>query len=256
MQGGGGKSTQDTTADPWSGVQSYLADLFKRSSAQSQKSESYYPGQTYANIDPSSQKYYDLASQRALNPTAEQAASGNYYKDVLSGKYLGEKNPYMNKITQDMTDTIGASVGSRFANSGGYMGSPGEVQQVAGEVSKAVAPYQFQTYNTERGLQGDAAKQSLVLDQIRKGDLSGLLEAGKAKEGQQQAGMNEAVQRWNYNQQAPWDVLQKYSNMLQPGMQFGSQSSTSKTGQSTDWGAVAGGGIGAIGSLALLALLL
>lgn len=253
MSGGGGTTTTEQNNDPWSGVQPYLEDLFKRAFQQSGQPLSYYPGKTYADRDPLTQQYYDAMTNLATNGTAIGNQGEGYISDVLGGKYLGEENPYLDEMVGNLTQTIGADIGDRFAASGGYMGSPGEQQTVAREVSQASIPYLFQAYNQERGAMDNASKTAALYDQLQKGDLSGLLEAGQANEAQQQKGITEAVQRYEYGQQAPWDILSKYSQLIQPGTQFSAQSS--EQSQSPDYVGATGAGVGAASSLALLAFL-
>lgn len=254
MAGGGGTTRTEQNADPWEGVQPYLTQLFSSAQKQYNQGSSYYPGQTYANRDSATDAYYQTMINRAIYGSDQENASGNYYSDVLSGKYLGQENPYTKQIVSNLTDEIGSDVGDRFAASGGYMGSPGEHQMVTREVARAAAPYQFQTYNNERNLQNDAAKSNLLLDQLRKGDYSSILEYGKANEQQAQKGIDEAMNRYNYGQESGWDTLQKYSNILQAGTQFSQMSGKQDT--PTDWGQVGGSAAGAIASAVILAMLL
>ena len=254
MSGGGGKTTSETKADPWEGVRPYLLDLFSRGKQASNQPNQYYPGQTFANQDPLSSEYYARMSDIARNGTPESNQVGDYYGDVLSGKYTGQENPYLNAMIGNMTNTIGADVGDRFAASGGYMGSPGEQQMVSGEVSKAAMPYLFQNYGQERGLQDSAARNLELVDQMNRSSLGGLLQAGQANQQQSQSAIDEAIQRWNYNRDSNWDTLNKYSSILQPGTSFSTQSGQ-QSGPGTDWGQVAGGSIGTLGTLALMAMM-
>ncbi len=253
MGGGSTKTTQST--EPWKGVQPYLTQLFQRGAAQSNVPSTFYPGTTFAGEDPLTSEYYQALTNLARKGTPIMGEATDYTSDVLGGKYLGEQNPYLKAMLGNLTQEIGKNVGDQFSSSGGYMGSPGEQQTVAGEVSRAAMPYLFSTYGQERQAQGEASKNAILLDQIRKGDLSGLLQAGQAGTAEEQKAIDEARQRYEFGQQEPWQRLQMFGKLLEPGTNF-SMTTGKQSGSGADTMGMVGGGISSLASLAMLAAFL
>lgn len=253
MSDGGGQETETTTtSEPWGGVKPYLKDLFKRAQTQSETGLSYYPNSTVAETSPYTDAYIQaLADKGSSGSTLVDNASG-YTSDVLAGNYLTDQNPYMDEMIGNFTDQIGGAIGDRFASSGGYMGSPSEVQAVTREVSNAALPYLFQDYTSERGNMGEAAKTAGVIDQLDTSNLGLLGQAGNLEQSNNQAVLDDLVNRWNYEQQAPWDVLSRYSQLIQPGLNFGTSTSLNSNTTPPDTMSQVGAGVQTAASLAMM----
>jgi len=253
MSDGGGQETETTTtSEPWGGVKPYLKDLFKRSQAQSQTGLSYYPDSTVAETSPYTDAYVQALADKGSNGSPLIDDASGYTSDVLAGNYLTDQNPYMENMIGNFTDQIGGAIGDRFAASGGYMGSPGEVQAVTREVSNAALPYLFQDYTSERGNMSDAAKSAGVIDQLDTSNIGLLGQAGSIDQSNNQAILDDLVNRWNYEQQAPWDVLSRYSQLIQPGINFGTSTTSGGTSTAADPMGMAGAGVNMASSLAML----
>src|SRR5574337_1928322 len=97
--GGGGGNTQTIQkAGPWSGLQPYLSDLFKRSNMWLNSGQpSFYPGSTVAGQAPETLNAQYAQTQRALQGSPLQSAAQATGYKTLRGDYLGS-NPYLNEM--------------------------------------------------------------------------------------------------------------------------------------------------------------
>lgn len=251
---GGGEQKTESTTIPWKGVQPYIKDALERASAESKTDKQYYPEQTYADLSGDTLAAQDALRQSGSTVDPFTAQSKQYASDTLSGKYLGEENPYLAKMTQTLTDRIGSTVGDRFAASGGYMGSQGEVQTVAREVSEAANPYYFQAYENERNRMGEAAGMAPMFEQLEYADINKLLQSGQITEAQQQKMIDDAKSRWDFEQNEEQNQLSWLADMLGVGTGYQSTSTSSKSSDGGSGAMAAGAGM--ISTLALAAAIM
>ena len=149
------QTTQTQTTTPWSGIQPYLTDIFRRGQSEILNNPTeFYPGQTFANMSPQTLAALNAITQRASaggTPLIDEAAG--YARATAGGQYLNQQNPALAGISDRLGDIMQRQVGSRFAGAGRSLGSPAEVQTFNRELSNAVAPHLYQQYQNERGLQ-------------------------------------------------------------------------------------------------------
>lgn len=250
---GGGKQETTTDSSPWEGVQPYLTDLFKQAKTLSKTPSEYYPDSTVAPTSQYTSQYIQALADKANNGSATTDAANQQVQDTLSGKYL-DSNPYTDGMIKNLTKQISGSVGSQFQGSGGYGGSAGERQMVAQTVSDSAMPYLMQNYNTERTNQLDAVKSAMGLDALGTQNLSLLGTAGTTDQAQSQAQLDDLVKRWNYDQQEPWQRLMNYSQLIQPGLSFGTSTSSGTSSPSAM--SQAGAGLGAASQAAMMMAML
>jgi hypothetical protein len=182
----------------------------------------YFPGQTFVGPSQQTQAALAAAQQRAtmgnpLVPAAQQAAQqtiqggflgGNpFFEGAFRGATQGAQTAY-----QDATQ-LALSNASRAGRYGS--GAMGTALDRAGGVfanalTNTAGQLAFQNYDTERGRQQamiGAAPQLAGADYT---DINQLLQTGQAAEGYQEAAMADAVNRFNFAQQAPYMKLQSY----------------------------------------------
>lgn len=251
-QGGGGTTTQTTDTSPWKPAQPYIMDVYSQAQQQANTPQQFYPGQTYANLsDPTMQTLRDITAQAGQgHPLVDTAA--NYATQAAAGSYLGQNNPYLSGIQQSLGDNIQQQLGSRFAGAGRSIGSPAETQTFSRDLANASAPYLYQNYGQERGLQQQAAMALPSIQQTGQGldyqNLAALQGVGNVFDQQNQKAIQDQMARWDFAQQEPQQRLTNYANMLGVGTPF--TSSAQKGSQQQQMGPMqwAGLGLGTLGA--------
>lgn len=259
--GGGGGQTTNTVqkADPWAGQQPYLSDVFGQAQNLNNTTDlSFYPGQTYAGLSPETEMSLQMQTDRALQGSDLNRAAQSNLTDTLSGKYLDvNQNPYLMPAAEGIMAKVLPQINSQFASSG--RGNSGLASKAAAEGSTAaIGNLALQNYSNERQMQNQAALLAPQLSQQDYADAARLGEVGSVREDLSQQGINEQMQRYQFNQMAPYDKLGLYNSLIQGnygGSQTGQSTNTQRRsiGSGVLTGAAGGGllGYGLSGSLGL-----
>ena len=247
MSSGGGSSGATTTstiqhADPWSGQQPYLRDVFREaqrlyfgSDPQSLKGDlvpdpgaapQYYPGATVTPLAAETEQALALQAQRALGGSPLLSAAEDETAKTLSGSYLSAGNPYFSGVVQSIDDALRPQIDARFIGSGRY-GSPVHAETAARALAGAVAPFAFRNYADERGNMQRAATAAPGLSQAGYADIAALGDVGARREAQTQAELTDEVNRWNFDQNRDAARLAQYLQMIQGN--FGGTTATTQT---------------------------
>jgi hypothetical protein len=209
-----GQTVTNTTA-PWSGQQPYLTfgfqqaqDLFNQGGPQ------YYPDSTLAPTSPYTSQALALEAQRALNGSPLTAAAQADALGTAQGDYLGAGNPYLQNMFTSIANTVTPSVTGAFEGAGRY-GSGAYANALASALTNNAGNLAYQNYGNERGnmLRADALAPSLAGQDYA--DIGQLAAAGDAQRQLAQQGINASVDRYNYNQNLPYNTLANYMRMIQ-----------------------------------------
>lgn len=272
--GGGGSSPSTTTtvqkADPWAGQMPYLQGgtdvngnpvpgVFQEAAKLYQNNPlSFYPGQTYASPSDATlqaqQMQADMASQGV---SGAQAAADQNLQDTLSGKYLDiNTNSYLMPAANNILATVLPQINSQFAASG--RGNSGLAARAASQgATDALATQAFNNYNNERQRQMQAAQLAPAAMQADYLPAAKLAEVGASQEDRAQQAINEAMQRFQFNQQAPYQQLGLYNSLIQGNYGGSTQGTSTSTlpprsiGAGLIGGGVAGAGLGYLAGSAL-----
>jgi hypothetical protein len=182
----------------------------------------YFPGQTYVGPSQQTQAALAAAQQRAtmgnpLVPAAQQQAlntmqgnflSGNpFFEGAFRGATQAAQTQYMDATQQALSNASRAgrygsgAMGTALDRAGGVFANA--LTNTAGQLA-------FENYNTERGRQQAMIGAAPALAGADYQDINQLLQTGQAAEGYQEAAMADAVNRFNFAQQAPYMKLQSY----------------------------------------------
>jgi hypothetical protein len=223
--GGGGGGTNTVTRTELDPVMRPFVQYGLEESArlyQNPDTPQYFPGQTFVGPSQQTQAALAAAQQRAtmgnpLVPAAQQAAQqtiqggflgGNpFFEGAFKGATQGAQTAY-----QDATQ-LALSNASRAGRYGS--GAMGTALDRAGGVfanalTNTAGQLAFENYNTERGRQQAMIGAAPGLAAADYSDINQLLQTGQAAEGYQEAAMADAVNRFNFAQQAPYMKLQSY----------------------------------------------
>lgn len=246
MSGGGGSQSTNTVtkADPWSGQQNYLLDIFRQAQQQYQSGgPQYFPG---ATVTPPSQA--TLAGQSAVMGATPQAqASADAANKALQFNLTDARdvnsNPYLQSAIKaaiqpaiDQFSGAGGTLSQLRSDEGsagtGYgYGSRGDIaagiaasrlnRDILG-TSSAMAASGYQS-----GLDASTRALSLAPQTIAASAQPGemLSAVGNQQDTYQQALINDAINRWNFTQNKPAATLAQYQNLVQ-GTYGGEQSGT------------------------------
>jgi hypothetical protein len=219
--GGGGSSTTKTELDPT--VKPFVQyGLEQAKGLYNSNTPQYYGGQTY--VSPSAQTQAALQAQqtRALagNPLLTQGQQQQ--SDVISGNYL-QNNPYFNQAMQgaaqgattNYNDAIKAAQGN--ASMAGRYGSnvAADIQnRAATTLSNTLAnkygDLAYQNYANERGMQNQAAQYAPTMANADYNDINQLAAVGKTAEDYQKTALQADIDRFNYQQNLPYQKLSAY----------------------------------------------
>jgi len=254
----GGDQTSTTTTEPPSYVKPYLVGdpskgitgvLPEAQKLYESNSPQYFQGNTVAGFNPyqiQSQEMTAARAQQGMDPLNAQA--GGYLGDVVGGKYLGGQS------LSGISDSLWSQVQPRVNSAAGLVGrgGSGAHEGVLGrEFTNALAPYAFNQYNQERGMQQQAAMGMPGFTGATQGQdylNAGMLgQVGQQQQQQSQLGINADINKWNYEQNLPQNKLNQYLAAIYGAP--GSTSSTSTPGPST-MQTVLGGllGLGGLGT--------
>jgi hypothetical protein len=256
--GGGQSTTQIQQIDPV--MRPFIQYGLEESARLYQNPDipQYYPGQTYVGPSQQTQAALAAAQQRAtmgnpLVPAAQRAA-----QQTIQGGFLGG-NPFFEGAFKGATagaqtayqDATQAAL-SNASRAGRYgSGAMGNALDRAGGVfanalTNTAGQLAYANYDTERGRQQAMIGAAPSLAGADYTDINQLLQTGQAAEGYQEAALQDAVNRFNFAQQAPYQKLQSYLSGAY-GAPMGSQGSvtTSGGGRSQAAGALGGAATGA-----------
>jgi len=229
--------TVSTTQDPWGPQQPYLTEGFEQAKGLlDQGPKEYYPGQTVT----------DTTGQTAQGQfaTFDQATRANdLNKYTMGGGFLDAGNPYFQGMVGQIGQAIRPSIDSAFAGSG-RLGSGAHANAYASSLADQAGKLAYQNYGQERQNQIGAAQ-----DYSAGNAMMGVGQQIEAKDGQY---IQDAMNRWQFAQNAPQEALTNYMNVVGNRSYGGSGTSTqpytsNPTMQALGTGASALGALGSFG---------
>lgn len=240
--GGGGSSTTVQSSAPWAGSQPYLKDVMSQAQSlyQSGQGQQYFPYSTVAPMTPQTDVGLSLMEDRALrgSPITEQAQG--LATATLRGDYL---DPTQNPAYQTMMGDIANRVNSQFGLSGRTGGGAH-----SGALARGMTEGGSNIYSQERANQMGMLGMAPTIEGMDVTDIQRLMGVGGLRGEQEQRLLDDQVNRFNFQQNAPWDALSRYSGAVSG---LGSLGGTSTTSGNQNAGAMSNltslGGLGLLG---------
>ena len=240
--GGGGKSTTSQRIDP--ALRPYVTYGLNEAQRlyQSQTPE-FYPGQTYVGPSEATTSAIQSATNRAMQGNPLLPAAQRQQQDVISGSYLTAGNPYFQAAlqpaaqasTQEYYDAL-QGLSSRASRAGRY-GSNAMGQQegraetaLANALTNQAGKLAFENYAAERGRQEAAVTQAPTLAAADYLDINQLLKAGTLGEQYQGKALEDAMARFDFEQNKPYAKLSTFLSSVY-GAPQGSVTQTSSGGK-------------------------
>lgn len=220
----GGSKTQTVTSSnaPWSGQQPFLTDVFERAKTQANAGPAaYYPNATYVPFSNQSEAALTGTENRALagSPLTSMAQGQNLA--TSRGDYLNAGNPYFSGMMDTVANDLRPRMDAQFASAGRYGGGAHQ-QATASALADAGSRLAYQNYGDERSRQMQAGAMAPDLANVDYQNLQQLAATGAAREGKAGEQLQDQINRYNFNQQAPWENLYRYQGLIGGGQYGGS----------------------------------
>jgi hypothetical protein len=224
MAGGGGgtntvtRTELDPTMRPY--VQYGLSEAQRL--YQTPNVPQYYPGQTY--IGPSAQTTAALqaAQTRAMRGNPLVPAAQQQLQQTIQGEYLGA-NPFLQaalqpgfEAAQRQYESATNQALSNFSRAGRYGSGAmrGALTNVGGEYARALTgaagQLGYANYADERARQQAALQAAPAMAAQDYADIQRLSQIGQQTEAYQEMALQDAINRFNFEQQAPYARLQSF----------------------------------------------
>jgi hypothetical protein len=257
----GGKSDKVETKqenDPWAPAQGALKNILGQAGQLYSKGVQYAPFNT---VNPfSSQTEQALTGMESLANSGRTGSlvqggqaslqdmmggTGNYANlgATARGEFLNN-NPYLSSMFSAMSGDVQNAVNSQFSTSG-RTGSPAHSGTMTQQLGNLASQIYGQNYAQERqnqlaaqGQLGNMAMNGVNaiggLNNLQYADMNALAGVGAAREGKAGETLQDMLNRWNFDQNAPWDNLNRYAALAQGiGGMGGTQTGEQKTTMST-----------------------
>lgn len=221
--GSTGTTQTNTVSNPWSGQQAPLLAGYAQATKNLANPPQYYPGTAVAPFNQTQNQALGAQTLRAQQGSPVMQAADAQQTATLNGQYLDSGNPASSSVFQNIASQVLPTVGGQFNGAGRY-GSGAMASADTTALTNAYAPYAFQNYQNERGLQQQAAGQAPALANQDYTDIAALGSAGQTEQTQQQNQINAAMQQWAYQQNLPNAQLATYDQAI-AGAPGGSTSS-------------------------------
>lgn len=256
--GGGGGGVQTSTTRPPEFQQRHIDRAFEDARRLYLNNNlEYYPGQTVADQNAAEQAAQSRLSQYARGGAqqgADSLLSGLQYS-TGEGLDVGN-NPYVQRSIEaairPTTDTLMREILPSIRTNAAATGNVGSSRQGIAE-GLAISDANRQSQDTAARMMGDAYQAGLGNlgralaagpQTIQAGSMpAGYLgQVGAAERSYEQALIDENIQRYNFEQQAPYTELQQYLNVI--GQNFGGTTTTQNTQGGVSGGNSVLGGLG------------
>lgn len=234
----GGNKTE-VSNEPWSAQQPYLENMFGYGQdLYNQGPLQYYPGQTW--VDPNQLELLGRSNALGYGTSPQLQDLIGAGQSGITQALQGGLNPYLEQLlamgNREITDQYlrGTLPGIQTdAIAAGGLGSSrqGVAEGLAAEgASKAMGDFSTKLLSDAYGQNLDQQSRAwLAANQMAQlGFLPSQTQqqVGGQYNADTQLMLQDAINRWNYEQQAPWDLLSRYQGVV-GGQGYGSQQTSS-----------------------------
>jgi hypothetical protein len=222
-------------AEPWSGVQPYLSDVYGRAKAAADQTPTTVPdGPLRAvennNMLQANNAKLDLSQYMGGDWGKQSLMNAN---DVASGKYLqpGSNPTLQPAINAAIAPTLDYAknfvlpqVSSSAWKSGAFAGTghanamqQAIQQSVTRPAAEAASKIAYDDYSKERQYQLQAPMLAAQAQQMALMPSQLVGEAGVVQQGWEQQAIDDAITRYRMNIEAPWNAIKPYAGIIQNG---------------------------------------
>lgn len=221
-------ATATTTSAPWGPQQGPLQFGFQETRRlYNQGGPQVYNKSTVAPFSANTRAGLSDIAATAQAGTPVASSAQNQVNATLQGDYLNS-NPYLDAmynqasqaVTRNYSEAVAPSIQANFGLAGrGGSNAYGNAldssqAQLGQQLGGMAANIYGGNYANERQNQMQAASMAPQTAQLNYYDASQLLNAGGMQDAFNQNVLNDTVNRFNQNQERPWDNLGRYSQMI------------------------------------------
>ena len=207
--------TTTTSAEPSEFIRPYFQqaidygqDLFESQTPQ------YFPEATYTGFAPQTETALQLAQARAIGGNPLLGSAQTEVNNILSGNYLSpSSNPFLQGVANQVADNVTSQVQSQFSRAG-RLGSGANQEILAKQLADSQNRLFADNFAAERQRQFDAVQLAPQLAQADYDDISRLGQVGAAREDLEMAKLQDAIGRFDFEQQRPFLKLREYLGTL------------------------------------------
>lgn len=240
MGGGGGGSS--TTSGIDESIKPYVTYGLEEARRQYESpGAQFFPGQTYVSPSEASQMALYAAQERAMAGSPIQQAAQQQYYSTIQGQGV---NPFLEgalaganrQATEAYTRGV-QGIQSQAASAGRYGSSAmgqqvGQAQDVfSRNLAEQAGQLAYQSAEAERNRQMAAVTGAPAYAQADYQDIQKLLTTGQGIESYQQKELQDAINRWNYEQTTPERKLQQFTNLFTSVPAGGTSTTTQQGGK-------------------------
>jgi hypothetical protein len=225
MGGGGGKqdSTTTTSIDP--SIKPYVTyGLEEGKRLYESQTPSFFPGQTYVSPSEQTQQALQMAQQRAMAGSPLTGAAQAETLATIQGRGV---NPFLagaleqtNRLAGEQYNRNIQNLQSSAASAGRYgSGAMGQQAGTAQDIFARALTEQggqlaYNSAEAERARQMAAVGAAPQMAQADYADIQRLLSVGGAREAQSAAQLQDAMNRFNFEQNLPQAKLSQFANLF------------------------------------------
>lgn len=225
MGGGGGGGSSTTSSGIDESIKPYVTFGLEEAKKQyNAPGAQFFKGQTYVSPSAATSEAIKLAAERARAGSPLTAAAQQEYLATIQGKGV---NPFLEgalagtnrQATEAYTRGV-QGLQSQASSMGRYgsnaMGQQvGQAQDIFGRnLAETSGQLAYQSAEAERNRQMQAVANAPQMAQADYMDIEKLLKAGQAGESYDQKKLQDAINRWNFEQTAPERKLQQFTNLF------------------------------------------
>ena len=221
--GGGGSSTTSTGIDE--SIKPYVTyGLEEAKRLYEAPGAKFFQGKTYVSPSAATSEAIKLAAERARagSPLTEAAQAetlgiikGRGVNPFLEGALAGTNRQATEAYTRGVQglQSKASSMGRYGSNAMGQQ--VGQAQDIFGRnLAETSGQLAYQSAEAERNRQMAAVANAPAMAQADYADIDKLLKAGQAGESYDQKALQDAINRWNFEQTAPERKLAQFTNLF------------------------------------------
>ena len=224
MGGGGGQQNSTTTTSIDPAIKPYVTyGLEEAKRLYESQSPSFFPGQTYVSPSEQTQQALQMAQERAMAGSPLTGAAQAETLATIQGRGV---NPFLagaleqtNRLAGEQFNRNIQNLQSSAASAGRYgsnaMGQQaGTAQDIfARALAEQGGQLAYNSAEAERARQMAAVGAAPQMAQADYADIQRLLSVGGAREAQSAAQLQDAMNRFNFEQNLPQMKLSQYANL-------------------------------------------
>ena len=231
-------NTTTRSTAPWIDEQPYIKEVMS-DAQQLYKSDapSYFPQSTVIGFSPQTQGALQAMESRALSGSPLQRAGMDQALSTVQGDYLNA-NPFLTgaynaasaPVIEQWRNQIAPGIDSSFSRagrlgSGAYAQARNTAESTLGRsLTDMSSKMAYANYAAERQNQLNTMRTAPGMAQSDYMDMDKLMSVGSAREGLEQAQLQDRISRFNWEQERPWNQLARYSGLVSGG--YGAQQET------------------------------